>query len=84
MKSTSLREMNKHNRDFGFENFSEISCESAPAPPACTVATSWPVTGWKLCEVTKAIYIVGVLAGGGTGCARAAGDGGGLRGGGGF
>ena len=29
-----------YNSDFGFENFSEISCESAPAPPACTVGTS--------------------------------------------
>ena len=30
MKNTNLRKMNKHNRDFGFENF---SCESAPANP---------------------------------------------------
>ena len=50
MKSTSLRKMNTHNSDFGFENFSEISCESVPAPPACTVATSWPVTKWQLCK----------------------------------
>ena len=34
----------------------EETATNSTAPPACTtVATSWPVTKWTLCEVTKAM-----------------------------
>ena len=28
----------------------EETATNSPAPPVCTVATSWPVTKWKLCK----------------------------------
>ena len=76
IKSTSLRKMNKHNRDLKTFLRYLVNLLLLHLPAQCS--------GHLLAsDKVETVQEVCVLAGVGTGCARAAGDGGGLRGGGG-